>query len=277
MKNIVVLYHKNCQDGFGAAWAAWKKLGHKADYIAVQHQQSPPEHLTGKRIYLLDFCYSLEVTEQLIKKNKRVTAIDHHGTAEAAVQLTADYRYDPTHSGAVLAWQYFHPQKPVPRLIQYIEDGDLWRFKLPQTKEARAFLELHQFDFNKWNTFARAFERTRLSRKHLAAGAVVIRYEDLAAGRLVKENAEKVFFADRETLAVNSPILESIIGHALVQSLPPIGIVWRVKQRKIVVSLRSDGSVDVAEIAKKFGGGGHPTAAGFTIDAGQPFPWTAVK
>jgi phosphoesterase RecJ-like protein len=33
------------------------------------------------------------------------------------------------------------------------------------------------------------------------------------------------------------------------------------------VSLRSDGSVDVASIAFKFGGGGHPSAAGFTINA----------
>jgi phosphoesterase RecJ-like protein len=33
------------------------------------------------------------------------------------------------------------------------------------------------------------------------------------------------------------------------------------------VSLRSDGSVDVAAIAMRFGGGGHPTAAGFQSDA----------
>ena len=33
------------------------------------------------------------------------------------------------------------------------------------------------------------------------------------------------------------------------------------------VSLRSDGSVDVAEIAETFGGGGHAVAAGFNIDS----------
>jgi len=33
------------------------------------------------------------------------------------------------------------------------------------------------------------------------------------------------------------------------------------------VSLRSDGSVDVADIASSFGGGGHRTAAGFSIEA----------
>lgn len=36
------------------------------------------------------------------------------------------------------------------------------------------------------------------------------------------------------------------------------------------VSLRSDGSVDVAAIAAAYGGGGHPTAAGFNTDASLP-------
>jgi len=33
------------------------------------------------------------------------------------------------------------------------------------------------------------------------------------------------------------------------------------------VSLRSDGSVDVASIAMKFGGGGHAGAAGFSVES----------
>ena len=28
-----VLYHKNCNDGFGAAWVAWQALGNQAKYI----------------------------------------------------------------------------------------------------------------------------------------------------------------------------------------------------------------------------------------------------
>ncbi len=39
------------------------------------------------------------------------------------------------------------------------------------------------------------------------------------------------------------------------------------KGKKYHVSMRSDGSIDVANIAAKFGGGGHPSAAGFSIDA----------
>lgn len=39
---------------------------------------------------------------------------------------------------------------------------------------------------------------------------------------------------------------------------------------RLHVSMRSDGSVDVAAIAAAYGGGGHPMAAGFNIDADLP-------
>lgn len=273
MKSVAVLYHKGCSDGFGGAWAAWKRLGYRASYLPVEHQEPPPEGLRGKKIYLIDFCYSSEITKRLIADNKQVTVLDHHSTAAEAIQLTTDYRYDPTHSGAVLAWQYFHPGKPVPLLLRYVEDNDFWRFKLPQAKELAAFLLLGEFDFSQWNVFVRNFEKARTRKKYVEIGAVILRYDDYTVLRLIEDCAQKVNFAGYETLAVNSPVLESVIGHALAVKLPPLGIVWRQKRSKIQVSLRSDGSVDVAAIARQFGGGGHPSAAGFSLPLGQELPW----
>ena len=77
-EDIVVIYHGNCSDGFGAAWAAWKKFGDSAQYFAVKHNSSPPDGLVGKEVYLVDFVYSEKETEKIIKENKTVTAIDHH-------------------------------------------------------------------------------------------------------------------------------------------------------------------------------------------------------
>jgi phosphoesterase RecJ-like protein len=59
-----------------------------------------------------------------------------------------------------------------------------------------------------------------------------------------------------EDVKVAALIQEQHNGHALQKGSKPYH-----------VSLRSDGSVDVASIAFEFGGGGHPSAAGFTIDA----------
>ena len=45
----VVIYHANCNDGFGAAYSAWKLLGNRAEYHAASHG-SPPPDVTGKRV-----------------------------------------------------------------------------------------------------------------------------------------------------------------------------------------------------------------------------------
>ena len=49
----VVLYHANCNDGFGAAYSAWKLLGNRAEYIACSHGTPPPD-VTGKKVVCLE-------------------------------------------------------------------------------------------------------------------------------------------------------------------------------------------------------------------------------
>src|SRR3989344_2431542 len=108
MKNIIVLYHKNCTDGFSAAWATWLALGRKADYIPVIHQETLPKGLDDKEGYLVDFCYRADLMGDLLQGAKRVTALDHHAMCEEDVLRTEGGVFDNNHSGAVIAWNYFH-------------------------------------------------------------------------------------------------------------------------------------------------------------------------
>ena len=135
MKNIVILYHAECSDGFGGAWAAWKKFGSRAAYIPLYHHNPPPVGLRGKEVYMIDFTYNEPVVKKLLKENNRVTSIDHHESQESATKLTEKYLYAVDHSGSVLAWKYFHPGKPTPMLLRYIENGDLWKFKIPHARD----------------------------------------------------------------------------------------------------------------------------------------------
>lgn len=272
-KDIVVIYHGNCTDGFSGAWAAWKKLGKKAEYIGVQHHTLPPLGLTNKELYFIDFVYPEKIMRKLIKTNKKVTAIDHHVSAEKTIKLTQDYLYSIKHSGAVLAWKYFHPNKPVPRLLKHVEDTDLWKFKLPHTKEIFAYLELFDFAFKTWDKLAKDLENSKKRKQYVEKGRLILRYEEKQVERLVSENSEKVNFEGHDSLAVNSPVLVSKIGASLVKKKPPIGIIWQQKQGKKIVSLRSNGKTDVAKLAKKYGGGGHKAASAFAIDASKKLPW----
>ncbi len=278
IKKIVILYHGNCSDGFGGAWAAYKKFGNKADYIAFSHLNEP-KIFENKEIYFIDFIYKSEsLIKKLLKTNERVTAIDHHITAKNLVALTQNYSYDINSSGAVLAWKYFHPQKPVPKLLKYIEDFDLWRFYLPYTKEVMTYLGSADFSFIKWNKLADDFEKAGARKKYIEKGGIAWQHEKKIMAEMAEENKYLVKFNGHKVFAINAPHhFASYLGHSLVKEKPPLAIIWSQKGDEIKVSLRSSGEVDVGLLAKKYGGGGHKSAAGFAVNGWKKIPWTPIK
>ena len=274
-KNIAVIYHGECWDGFGGAYSAWKKFGNRAEYFGMKHDDPLPKGLRSKEIYVIDFSFKKMVMEKLVKDNKKVIALDHHISAEKTTKMAHKYVYALNHSGAVIAWNYFFPKRKVPALLQHIEDIDIWKFTVPNTKEIMSFMELADYDFKIWNKIARDLENPKKKKEYIAKGALLLFYAKRIIDKLVLK-AAPVKFAGYKTFAVNSPILQSEIGNALTKKLPPIGIVWSEKEGGIRVSLRSNGKVDVSKIAGKYGGGGHKAAAGFSFPVGKNFPWKPI-
>src|SRR4051812_24188799 len=115
--NTAVLYHGGCADGFGAAYAAWKKFGADAAYTAAHYGAHLPDLENYNHIYVLDFSYPRDVLEAWRQDGKAVQVIDHHRTAQEAL-AGLDYAiFDMDKSGAVLAWEFFHPAEAVPQLL----------------------------------------------------------------------------------------------------------------------------------------------------------------
>lgn len=276
MKNIVVIYHKDCPDGFGAAWAAWRKFGKKADYIAAEYKNPPLLGFKNKEIYFLDFGYDKKVMAKILRQNKRIVFIDHHITRKDVLPILSEYFFDISHSGAVLAWKYFHPGKPVPKLLLYIEDEDLGKLKLPLTKELGLSLSIFDYEFALWNKIASEFENPKKRWEYSEKGKLISKFTDKIIELIVRDG-EEVLFENRKALAVNSPVLGSEIGRYIVRKKGfPIGIVWSKKNDGIRFQLRSGKSVDVSKLAQKYGGGGHKQAAGFYLKGKIRFPWKNV-
>lgn len=273
MKKIVILYHADCSDGFGGAWAARKKFGNQASYIPVRHQVAPPKGLKNKVIYMIDFTYPEEITRKLIRDNERVTSIDHHETAKKAVKLTKNHLFSLKNSGSVLAWRYFHPKKKIPLFLKNIEDMDLWKFKIPHTEEFFAYHNLFDFNFKVWSKMAKDWESAGTRRKMIEKGKLILNYENRLIDKLIAENAELVEFEGYKVLAVNSANFHSQIGNLLARKNPPFGIIWREKDGAWNISLRGVGKVHLGELSKKYGGGGHFNSAGFKIPREKPLPW----
>ncbi|MBI3632572.1 MAG: hypothetical protein HY225_03930 [Candidatus Vogelbacteria bacterium] len=261
-KNIAVLYHAECPDGFAGCYAAWKKFGKKALYIPVQHNTKPPEEIYGKELYTLDYSYPLPIVQEILPKVKSLFIIDHHVTNVETVKLVGGVM-DLNHSGGVLSWMYFHPDKKLPRLFHHVEDIDLWRFKLPYTNELSEITSLYPFDFKVWDKIVKEVETKVGYKRFVAEGKILLKKRDDQV-RKVAEYAEIVEFEGYRCYMVNSSVNVSNLGNFLSTKLPPIAIVWSRRGNKIIVGLRSDGTVDVSKLAQKYGGGGHKAAAGFS-------------
>jgi len=156
---IYVLYHGQCYDGFGAAYAAWKKFGDTAKYIPVSYGYPPPEMPDAEEVYIVDFSYPQAVLQEMVDAGLRVTVLDHHKTAQETLlpmvgtSKNLAIQFDMERSGALIAWEAFHPRVPAPLLIQHISDRDLWQFKLDGTAKIHKALVSYPMDFELWDTF----------------------------------------------------------------------------------------------------------------------------
>jgi len=77
-ERTLILYHAHCPDGFGGAYAAWKKFGDGAEYLPVKHGNPPPEDLSGAHVYLIDFTYPKDIMDTIVTEATSVIVLDHH-------------------------------------------------------------------------------------------------------------------------------------------------------------------------------------------------------
>lgn len=271
MSRPLILYHAACADGFASCWAAWRKYGSDADYLPVRYNEPPPpEALAGNRqVFILDFSYPRDVILALAAANDRVVCLDHHRSAQQDIAgLTADdltITFDMAKSGARLSWEHFHPTEQPSWLVDYVEDRDLWKWKLSKSREVSAAIGSHPFDFGLWNDW----HQNEYSWFHDLAkeGSAILRYQSNVVASAVK-NATETTIGGHRVLAVNATSLQSEIAGELAAGRP-FGACFVVNaQGRKVYSLRSrDGGIDVSEVAKSLGGGGHKAASGYTEPA----------
>ena len=260
-----ILYHAHCTDGFGAAWAVWHLYGDDASYRPVEHGVPPPEIPRDHEVLLLDFCYSRDVIVAMRERFRDSFIIDHHRTAEKELEGLDYALFDNEKSAAVLTWEHFHEGEPVPRLLEYVMDRDLWLWRLPDSRAVFAALSSFPMDFEVWN---------RLDVAELAReGVPILRYQ----GELVDLLCQQVRFeelAGYRVPVVNATNLGSEVGEALLKRHPEAPFVAMYFDRgdeKRQWSLRSREDFDVSEVAKLFQNGGHRQAAGFESELPEPF------
>lgn len=269
--NPIVIYHGNCADGFGAAWACWKRYPDWEFYPGV-YQNAPPD-VKGRDVYMLDFAFKRPVVEEMARTAERIMILDHHKSAAEEWPEGSGYpinicpMFNMHQSGAMIAWEFWHANKPAPKLLQHIQDRDLWRFALAGTREIQANLFSYPYDFALWDKLMEMPVEQLIS-----DGAAIERKHHKDIAELLGVVTRMMEIGGYTVPVANLPYtLTSDAGHKLAvgngtdaePQYPFAACYWDTPAGR-VFSLRSaNGGIDVSEIAVKYGGGGHRSAAGY--------------
>jgi len=270
----ICYFHAGCPDGFGAAWSVWKAWGDGARYVPRGHESDPPRNPhVGGTVVFVDIAPDNEYLRQLAEDAAHVVVLDHHLTARERYQADPGVEnvmddgghrvvFDLAQSGAVLAWRHFHPGAATPPLLAYVQDQDLWQWALPRSEEVNAAIGSHQRQFAVWDALA-ARSPDELARE----GEPILRAQRAELLRVL-QSVHPVTVSDHRVEAVNAQQNRSHLGHELAKRAAfghPIGLVYRVTGRQVDASIYSIGEVDVSAIARRYGGGGHRNASGFSV------------
>lgn len=305
MTKPLCIYHGNCADGFTAAWAVWKRFGDAFDYHAGVYQNPPPD-VAGRDVVLVDFSYKREVMRAMRGhgpgKARSVLVLDHHksaaddlgaregnfctqiadwtgpltwerhldNAAQDIMEGAVDSVYclfDMNRSGAGIAWDFFHGADTRPKLVKFAEDRDLWRFALPFSREVNAYIFAHEYEFGTWNALANLIDDETDAVVRMGAAIEKKHHKDVR--ELANALKRRMTIGGYEVWAASLPYtLTSDAGHLMATGEPFAACYWDTPEGR-VFSLRStDEGLDVSEIAKQYGGGGHRNASGFRLPHG---------
>ena len=285
----MVIYHSPCQDGWGARLACYLRWP-DAVYVPANYGNPPPD-VAGLNVLIVDFSYKQDVLRDMGRIASSIVILDHHKTAAEDLApfrrfadkphrftlpvitlMIADLQrgnyppilalFDMERSGAMLAWNFAHPDEPAPALIEAIQDRDLWRFELEHSKSLATLLRTVPDDVLSWVALLEVpFDQ--LAQESLAMQTY---HENIVEA--LADKAESAFIDGHAVVRCNAPYMfASDVCHLMLERYPgTIAMTWSDGNGYRHVSLRSlDDRPDVSEFAKKYGGGGHRNAAGYRV------------
>lgn len=277
MRNTLCIYHGSCQDGFAAAWVVRKAFkGDVEMFPAVHGEPLPVELVANRNVVIVDFCYPPAILQRILQVAHRVTVLDHHVSSklqyphDMPIEVRTEdqllLHFDMEHSGCMLAWRHFFPDEQPPKVIQHIEDRDLWRFSIPGTAEISAAIFSYPYEFNTWDSIINWVKLEELR----AEGKTLVRKQAQDIDSLLPLTQRETEIAGHAVLVANLPMtMVSDAAHRLAVKRAFGACYWDSPGWRNYSLRSTEGGVDVSEIASAFGGGGHKRAAGFRVRLDQ--------
>lgn len=275
----IVLFHRD-DDGYAAGSVAYKIFGDNAQYIGVQYGEEIPDSLNNvtkeDEVYIFDFSYKREICEEINNRCSKLIILDHHASAEQELVGLEYAVFDMNHSGNVLAWNFFYPGLEPTRFHKLTEDRDLWKFNFGDDSRALSLgitlTDISIKDTKKYLAFLNTLNEESILNYYVNAGHLLLRKQkaEVEKAKHARSGYKIVKFKDIDFIFYNTSNIINELAEAYYND-EKINICYTmsyfVLSDKIVFNLRSHKKTNISMygIAVSMGGGGHRTAAGFTL------------
>lgn len=293
MNRTICIYHANCADGFTAAWAVREALGDEVEYIPCGYGDTAPD-VSGADVIVVDFSFKRDCIDFMAGHARSVLILDHHKTAEAELShllepaqdhpafnyadLLARIEDEPVEnvfavfdmrrSGAQLAWDFFH-EGARPTLIDYVGDRDLWRFDLFESRQINAVIASHEMSWETWHDLAARLQADPDFGRVAEEGYAILRAHDKLVRSVIASSKRRMVIGGHDVPVAAAPYALASDTAGTMAEGEPFAATYVDGPKGRAFSLRSRGDgLDVSEIAKRYGGGGHRGAAGFLMPLG---------
>jgi len=262
--DVLCFYHANCVDGAASAAVILHKYP-KAQCVPVTHGDPVKVSVKGKILFIVDFSFNAETLEKFRHEAKEVRWYDHHITSVPIHEKLHWGIIDLKESGASLTWKQEFPRKPLPKILEFVRDKDLYTWKLKHSREVSMDLANQAGITNPkspfWQKWLKAWNKKEWKQRiDRGAQALASQRQRILSGL---RYGFEVNFHGHKTLAVNWSLEASDIGEVIYKELDySVALLFYFNGENWTFSLRSN-KVDVSQLALKHEGGGHPGAAGF--------------
>jgi oligoribonuclease NrnB/cAMP/cGMP phosphodiesterase (DHH superfamily) len=279
-----VVYHAPCNDGFGAALSAWVLWGEQIIYKPmIYHENFEEEILRGKKVVVLDASFKKERLNYLRTICTKIMILDHHYSAMQDLKDEEGCFFEMHNSGAILAWHYFHGiTTKAPKLLELIEDRDLWRWSQRDLSEPLYYgiRKRCDEDFRSLIPYLAPDQLDEL----IAYGQTLVEMNKLwcinaALNTHIRDFIHpdiKVKYRIACGEIANSNLVSELSEYLYTQHKIDFVMLWsKTPEKKYRINFRSNNpNIDVSKIAVMLGGGGHKQAAGAMINIS---PWDLIS
>lgn len=279
-----VFYHESDMDGWcsGAIIAKYTNNYNKEDYIPIdfnKHKISnyPLETIQkNEPVYISDLSFTedtISVLDKLINIcGENLYWNDHH---KSSIELCNKFVYlknikgirSSEKSGAYLTWKCFFPDALIPMAVKYVSDWDTFTHKFGDTTRYFKFGIDADISYRsplsiQWKKLLSDYDTPYLC-DIIKSGTIIDNYVKIDYKETLKSNVFETELDGYIIAVVNRSCSSLIFGdlynkYPIVSTFSYDGDNWKYSLYS------SDKNVDCEAIARKYGGGGHKGAAGFS-------------